>query len=99
MAIAAGTARTTPSPASSPQASQQQIEFIHRSAWKAGVLGALNVAARVLAARMIVLIAVSGGIFLAYRVVGQPDWLHVAILSVYAIGVVGPSIVLAVIGK
>ena len=77
------------------QISPQQAEYIHRAAWKAGVLGALNMAARILAGRAIVMIAVVGGIFLAYPALSQPDWFRVGILGVYCLGVVLPAVVLA----
>ena len=93
MAMAA-TAPTQTDPPRGPQ-----IEYIHRAAWKAGVLGTLNMAARILAARLIVLVAIVGGIALAYPALGQPDWFHVGILAVYCAGVVLPAVVLAALGR
>jgi hypothetical protein len=85
-------------PTQTPPPSPQQ-EFVHRAAWRAGVLGAINVLARVLAARLIVLIAVIGGIVLAYPALGKPDWIMVVILGVYCAGVVAPAVILAALGK
>lgn len=72
---------------------------MHRAAWKAGVLGALNLVSRVLAARVIVLIAVLGGIMVTYPALHQPDWFRVVILAVYCAGVVLPAVVLAALGR
>ena len=70
-------------------------EVLHRTAWKAGVMGALNVATRVLAARLIVLVGVAGGIALAWLALQEPDPLRLGVLAIYAIFVVGPSVWLA----
>lgn len=74
-------------------------EVMHRAAWKAGVLGAFNLVVKVLAARFIVLIAVVGGIMLAYPALDHPDWFRLGILSVYCVGVVLPAVVLAALGR
>lgn len=76
-----------------------QMEFIHRAAWKAGMLGSINVLVKVLAARAIVMIAVIGGIVLALPALNQPDWFRVGILAVYCVGVVFPAAVLAALGR
>lgn len=78
---------------------QQQLEYIHRAAWKAGMLGAINLLAKVLAARFIVLVAVVGGIMLALPTLSSPDWFKVGILGVYCAGVVLPAVVLAALGR
>lgn len=63
------------------------------------MLGALNVVSRVLAARLIVLIAVIGGIVLAYPALSQPDWFKIVMLGVYCVGIVLPSVVLAALAR
>jgi hypothetical protein len=73
--------------------------MVHRAVWKAGVMGAVNVLAKVLAARLIVLVAVTGGIALAYPALGSPDWFRVGILAVYCAGVVLPAVILAALGR
>jgi hypothetical protein len=74
---------------------------MHRSVWKAAVLGTINVLAIVLAARLIALVAVSGGIALATVVLaggpaGSPlDQTRLIALGIYAVGVCLPVVVLS----
>jgi len=70
-------------------------EYIHRAAWKAGILGALNVLIMITAARMIVLVAVSGGIGLTMIALGAPDPWRLGALAIYSIAIVVPVIYLA----
>jgi hypothetical protein len=73
-------------------------EYIHRAAWKAGVLGALNVATVILAVRLTLLVSVGGAIWLTWLVcggAGAPDPLRLAALGVYAAAVVVPLVWLA----
>jgi hypothetical protein len=84
--------RTAGPPPNSPQF---QAEYTHRSIWKAAVLGTINVLAIVLAARLIVLIGVSGGIFLTYLALDHPDYFRIGALAVYCLGVVLPAVYLA----
>jgi hypothetical protein len=72
-----------------------QNEFIHRSAWKAGVMGALNVATAILAVRLTLLVSVGGAIGVAFLVLRNPDPYRLAALGVYAAAVVVPLIWLA----
>jgi hypothetical protein len=65
-------------------------EFLHRAAWKAGVMGALNVLTVVLACRLILLVSVCGASFLAWMALAQPDPYRLATLGVYGILVVLP---------
>jgi hypothetical protein len=69
-----------------------QQEFLHRSAWKAGVLGALNVVTAVLAVRLILLVCVCGAIALAYLALMQPDPYRLGALAIYAVAVVLPLV-------
>jgi hypothetical protein len=73
-----------------------QAEFQHRVAWKAGVLGALNMMATVLAVRLILLIAVGGAISLTWLALQQPDLIRLAVLGVYCAAVVIPTVWLSV---
>jgi hypothetical protein len=72
-----------------------QQEFIQRSAWRAGVIGGLNIATAILAVRLILLVAVCGAIGVAYLVLKEPDPYRLAALGVYAAVVVVPLIWLA----
>lgn len=90
---------TTPTSAPQQQINRQQLEYIHRASWKAGVIGALNVITKVLAVRFIVLVSVVGGIMLALPTLSQPDWFKIGILGVYCAGVVLPAVVLAALGR
>lgn len=75
--------------------SRQTPEDIHRTQWKAGVLGAVNFMALILAARLIVLVGVVGGIVLTWNALGNPDQMRLWILLVYAGAVVCPTVWLA----
>jgi hypothetical protein len=67
-------------------------EYIHRAAWKSGVMGALNVATAILAVRLTLLVAVGGAIACAYLVMREPDPYRLGALVAYALLVVGPLI-------
>jgi hypothetical protein len=71
----------------------------HNAAWKAGVLGTINVLAMTLAARMILLIGVSGAIWLTYLALASPDPYRLAVLGVYSVVVVVPLTWLAARGR
>src|SRR5580698_2472807 len=59
-------AQTTTQTSTTPKASvSRETEYVHRSAWKAGVLGSLNLLAIVLAVRLVLLVAVIGALWLA----------------------------------
>ena len=59
-------AAQTTTPSSTPKASvSRETEYVHRAAWKAGVMGALNLLAVVLAVRLVLLVAVIGALWLA----------------------------------
>lgn len=70
-------------------------EYIERSAWKQGVLGALNVAVAILAARLVVLVAVIGGIGLTWSALVIPDPVRLGALGIYCVAIVIPTIWLA----
>jgi hypothetical protein len=70
-------------------------EYIHRAAWKAGVMGALNVIVALIAVRLILLVSVSGAVALAYLALAQPDPYRLGALGVYGVLVVLPMVWLA----
>ena len=70
-------------------------EYVHRAAWKAGVLGAFNAMALVLAARIAVLVAIGGGIALTWLALSNPDPYRLGALAIYSLSVVVPTIWLA----
>jgi hypothetical protein len=72
---------------------------MHRAAWRAGVLGSINVLTRVLAARLIVLVAVAGGIWLTWVALGNPTIDREIILAIYTAAVVIPAVALAAFGR
>lgn len=90
--------RTVGPPPNSPQF---QAEYMHRNVWKAAVLGTINVLAIVLAARLIALVAVAGGIALTLVVLGGVpsgvplDQTRLIALGIYAVGVALPVVVLS----
>jgi hypothetical protein len=92
-----GATRQTNPPQPGSPAFQQ--EFLIRSVWKNAVFASLNAMTRVLAARLIVLIGVCGGIFLTYLALDHPDWFRIGALGVYCLGVVFPAVYLAVSGR
>lgn len=89
--IAAATTTATP-PKPVPR---ETAEFVHRAAWKAGVLGSLNVLIAVIAARFILMLAIVGAVALAWVGISNPDPWRVSILAAYAILVVIPMVWLA----
>jgi hypothetical protein len=94
----APSATTIPTPPSSSSPSPTATttnELISRYAWRQGVLGALTVAIRILAARAILLFAVFGAASLAYLALELGDYLRLAVLGVYLIGAVLPLVWLA----
>ena len=88
--ISAATGATTPT--TTPQLSQ---EYVHRAAWKAGVLGTINVLIRVVSARAIVLVAVGGDIVLTSTALVSPDPWRLGALAIYSLAVVVPVVWLA----
>ena len=87
----------TPSPTTT--ATTIQPETLHRAAWKAGVMGALNVIIAVIAVRLIVLVAVSGGIALTWLALQNPDLYRLGALAIYCGAVVVPSVWLSSSGR
>lgn len=77
------------------QLNPRQQEYIHRAAWQAGVLGAINVLVLVVSVRIIVLVAVGGGIVLTSMALGNPDPWRLGVLAIYSLAVVVPVVWLA----
>jgi hypothetical protein len=82
-------AASTTTTAKPPDLSQ---EYIHRAAWKAGVLGALNVITVVLAVRLTLLVSVCGAAGLAYLALTGPDPYRLGVLGIYCAVVVLPVV-------
>ena len=92
-AVATPMTTTPPSSISSPpQTTTSTDELIARAAWRAGVLGALTVAIRILAARSILLFAVLGAIGLAWLALSAADYVRLVALALYTVSVVCPLI-------
>jgi uncharacterized BrkB/YihY/UPF0761 family membrane protein len=88
-ATTAATATTQPKPVS------RETEYVHRAAWKAGVLGAFNVLAIILAIRFTLLVAVIGAITLTVIAIREPDPWRLGALAIYSLIVVLPTVWLA----
>ena len=87
------TAKTTGSIAASLPT--REGEYQHRAAWKAGVMGALNLLAVVLAVRLVLLVAVFGALYLAKIALDAPSALQMPaliMLGVYCATVVIPMV-------
>jgi hypothetical protein len=69
-----------------------QSEYIHRAAWKAGVMGSVNVLASVLAVRLTLLVSVCGAISLAYLAVASANAYTLGGLAIYSAVVVVPLV-------
>jgi hypothetical protein len=85
----AATTSTTPKPV------PRETEFVHRGAWKAGVMGALNLLAVVLAVRLVLLVAVIGALWLAKLALDVPVAMQMpalVMLGVYCATVVIPMV-------
>lgn len=88
---ATNTTATTATSTTTPQNNLAQ-EYVHRSAWKAGLLGSLNLVIAVLAVRLILLVSVCGAIALAYLALAQPDPYRLGALAIYTVAVVLPLV-------
>ena len=69
--------------------------MMHRSAWKAAVMGTLSTLTVVLAVRLTLLVSVCGASFLAWLALHEPDPYRLGTLAVYGAVVVLPVIWLA----
>ena len=79
------TTRTLPDP-------RLQQEYLHRAAWKAGVIGGLNVAAQILAARLILLLATVGAFVLAWMAIRTAQPMQLGAVALYLAGVILPLV-------
>jgi hypothetical protein len=82
----------TPTP---PKPVSHETEFQHRSAWKAGMIGAFNALAIILAVRLILLVAVIGAFYLTVIAIDRPDPWRMAALAIYCVVTVIPTVWLA----
>ena len=88
--------QAAPAGASNAAAHQALLqELANRRAWKASVLGAVNVLVAVLAVRLILMVSVLGGIALAWSGVTSPDPLRLAAVGIYGVLVLLPIVWLA----
>lgn len=88
---------TTATTITSPTSPQQTTtnELVAGAAWRAGVLGSLTVAIRILSARAILLFSVLGAIGLACIALGNPDYIRLGVLALYTLTVTCPLVWLA----
>jgi hypothetical protein len=66
-----------------------------RAAWRAGVLGALNLAVRVLAVRLTLMLSVLGAVALTLYAIELPDPWRLGAVAIYTLTCVVPLIWLA----
>lgn len=86
---------TAPTTTSSISLQTTTSELVGRQAWRQGVLGALTVAIRILAARAILLFSVLGAIALACIALSDPDYIRLGVLALYTLTVTCPLVWLA----
>jgi hypothetical protein len=86
---------TTTTGTTTPPSVSRETEFQHRSAWKAGVIGAFNALAIVLAVRLILLVAIVGAFYLTVIAIDRPDPWRMAALAIYCVVTVIPTVWLA----
>ena len=79
---------TTQTPRALPPELQQELQA--RAAWRAGVIGSLNVAATILAVRLILLLATLGAFALAYLAIQAAQPMQLGAVALYLAGVVLP---------
>lgn len=77
------------------QTTETPPEAMTRAAWRAAVMGSLNVIVAVLAVRLILLVGVVGGIGLTWLCLQQPDAYRLVALAIYSVAVVIPVVWLA----
>jgi hypothetical protein len=89
------TPQTTSIPTTPPSNQAFAQEYVHRSSWKAGLIGTLNALTVILAVRLTLLLSVGGAFFLAYLALPAADPWKLAVLGVYTVVVVVPLVALA----
>jgi hypothetical protein len=72
---------------------------LRNRAWKQGVLGALNVAARILSVRLILLVAVIGAFILTWQTLTDPQPYRVIATSAFMALTVLPAVWLSATGR
>ena len=86
-------------PSTGPIPPNLMTELASRASWRAGVMGAVNVFTTILAVRLTLLIAVSGGISLTYVALRTPDLYQLIALATYCVAVVVPVVWLTATGR
>lgn len=83
-------------PPTTPSGTRSSISLeLELEAWKAGVIGALNIATRILAVRVILLVAMIGGIALTGICLLNPDPYRLIALSIYCGTALVPMILMS----
>lgn len=70
-------------------------ELLSRAAWRQGVIGGLNVAVQILAARLILLLATCGAFALSWLAIQSAQPLQLGAVGLYLAGVILPLVWLA----
>lgn len=84
------TLQAIPTPGTLPP--ETRIELQARAAWRAGVIGSLNVAAQILAARLILLLATMGAFGLTWVAIQTAQPLQLGAVALYLAGVILPLV-------
>ena len=77
-------------PRTLPPELQQELQA--RAAWRAGVIASLNVAATILAVRLILLLATLGAFALAYLAIQTAQPMQLGAVALYLAGVILPLV-------
>ena len=88
-------AAQTSSTPKAPPIARETGEYVHRAVWKAGVMGALNLLAVVLAVRLVLLVAVIGALWLAKLAIEVPPTVQMPaliLLGTYCLTTVIPLV-------
>ncbi|HEX3524242.1 MAG TPA: hypothetical protein VHT52_19400, partial [Stellaceae bacterium] len=86
---------TSETNSATPKPPDLQTEFVARGAWKAGVMGSLNVLFVILAVRAVLFLAVIGAIVLARAALAAAPAVQqpaLVLLAVYCVTVVCPIV-------
>lgn len=83
-----------PSPTLQPPQMPQALtqELMERRAWRSSVIASLNVAATILAVRLILLLATLGAFALAYLAIQTAQLMQLGAVALYLAGVILPLV-------
>lgn len=73
----------------------QVQDLLERAAWRAGIVASITVITRILAVRLILLVAVVGSIALSFVALESSDLMHLVALGTYCAVVVVPIVLLS----